>query len=138
MPIKGLERKLGIKAKLKSGAQPTGEDTVAERDALTGVGHLRRLTDALPVLISYVDADHRYREANKVYEEWFGRPRSESLVRYLEDEPMDILEPEDSSWIDRALEAEEDPEALRALAEELELEPVEAYPPAEAASGGAG
>jgi len=36
---------------------------------------LRLLTDALPVLISYVDQDQRYRFNNKAYEHWFGHPR---------------------------------------------------------------
>jgi PAS domain S-box-containing protein len=33
---------------------------------------LRLITDALPVLISYVDAQGRYQFANRAYEEWFG------------------------------------------------------------------
>ncbi|MGF1480748.1 MAG: PAS domain S-box protein [Cyanophyceae cyanobacterium] len=36
---------------------------------------LRLITDALPVLISYVDAQQRYRFVNQTYEEWFGRSR---------------------------------------------------------------
>ena len=36
---------------------------------------LRLLTDALPVLISYVDENQRYRFNNKGYENWFGHPR---------------------------------------------------------------
>ncbi|GAA4030961.1 hypothetical protein GCM10022409_13990 [Hymenobacter glaciei] len=35
---------------------------------------LRLLTDALPVLISYVDHEHRYRFNNFAYEAWFGQP----------------------------------------------------------------
>jgi PAS domain S-box-containing protein len=38
-------------------------------------GWFRLLTDSLPVLISYVDEDHRYRFNNKGYEHWFGHPR---------------------------------------------------------------
>ena len=34
---------------------------------------LRLITDALPVLISYVDASKHYQFANQAYEEWFGR-----------------------------------------------------------------
>jgi PAS domain S-box-containing protein len=37
--------------------------------------------DALPVLISYVDAEQRYRFVNRTYEEWFGRPRAEVVGR---------------------------------------------------------
>lgn len=33
---------------------------------------LSTLIDALPVLISYVDADQRYKFANQAYKEWFG------------------------------------------------------------------
>ncbi len=38
---------------------------------------LRLLTDALPVLISYVDAEQRYRFNNKAYEDWFGHRRAD-------------------------------------------------------------
>ncbi len=44
---------------------------------------LRLLTDALPVLVSYVDRDQRYRFNNKTYETWFGQPREEVV-----DKPM--------------------------------------------------
>jgi PAS domain S-box-containing protein len=40
---------------------------------------LRLVTDALPVLVSFVGADERYRFLNRAYEEWFGVSR-ESLV----------------------------------------------------------
>ena len=35
---------------------------------------LRLLTDALPVLISYIDHEHRYQFNNYAYEAWFGQP----------------------------------------------------------------
>ncbi|MBW4661962.1 MAG: PAS domain S-box protein [Drouetiella hepatica Uher 2000/2452] len=35
---------------------------------------LRLITNALPVLIAYVDKDHYYRFNNQTYETWFGRP----------------------------------------------------------------
>jgi PAS domain S-box-containing protein len=38
---------------------------------------LRLITDALPVLIAYIDADLRYRFTNHAYEEWFDLPRTE-------------------------------------------------------------
>jgi PAS domain S-box-containing protein len=40
---------------------------------------LRLITDALPMLISYLDVDKRYRFANRAYSDWFGH-RSEDLV----------------------------------------------------------
>jgi PAS domain S-box-containing protein len=40
---------------------------------------LRVITDALPVCITYVDANQRYRFANRTYEEWFHRSPGEIL-----------------------------------------------------------
>jgi PAS domain S-box-containing protein len=34
---------------------------------------LRLITDALPVLVAYIDRDYRYRFNNRHYETWFGR-----------------------------------------------------------------
>ena len=47
----------------------------AEARVAEGERELRQLTDALPVLISYVDSEGRYRFNNRAYEEWFGHPR---------------------------------------------------------------
>lgn len=33
---------------------------------------IRRVADAVPILIGYLDADHRFQFANRRYEEWFG------------------------------------------------------------------
>ena len=53
--------------------------TVAERKRAEAAlreseERLRLVTDALPVLISYVGKDGRYRFVNKAYEDWFGIP----------------------------------------------------------------
>jgi PAS domain S-box-containing protein len=42
---------------------------------------LRAITDNLPMVISYVDADRRIRFVNRTGERWFGRPASEILGR---------------------------------------------------------
>ena len=46
-------------------AQPAGQGT---REA-----ELRLITDALPILVAYVDRDYRYRFNNRHYETWFGQ-----------------------------------------------------------------
>jgi len=46
---------------------------------------IRLVADALPVLISYVDAGQCYRYNNKAYESWFGGSRSRLLGRHLRD-----------------------------------------------------
>ncbi|MDZ7954813.1 AAA family ATPase [Nostoc sp. DedQUE09] len=44
---------------------------------------LRVITDALPVCITYVDANQRYRFANRTYEEWFHRSPGEILGKHV-------------------------------------------------------
>lgn len=46
---------------------------------------LRLITDSLPVQISYVDAQQRYRFNNKRYEEWFGIPTSQMDGKHLKE-----------------------------------------------------
>ncbi|HJV52713.1 MAG TPA: PAS domain-containing protein [Noviherbaspirillum sp.] len=47
--------------------------------------YLRLITDAVPLLIAYIDAEERYRFVNAAYEPWFGRPRAEIVGRNLRD-----------------------------------------------------
>jgi len=44
---------------------------------------IRLLTDALPVLVSYVDSEQRYRFNNKTYEDWFQQPRTEVTGKHV-------------------------------------------------------
>lgn len=46
---------------------------------------LHALADALPVLISHVGPDLRYRFVNRAYEKWLGRPLSEIVGARVED-----------------------------------------------------
>jgi PAS domain S-box-containing protein len=46
---------------------------------------LRLTTDALPVLISYVDANQRYLFNNQAYEDWFHQPASSFRDRHIRD-----------------------------------------------------
>lgn len=46
---------------------------------------LRRITDALPVLISHVDPDLRYTFVNRTYEQWFGRDRRDVIGASIRD-----------------------------------------------------
>ncbi len=47
----------------------------SEEEALRrSEAEIRMITDALPVLIGYVDRDERYRFNNRHYENWFGQP----------------------------------------------------------------
>ncbi len=55
----------------------------AESAATASATELRTITDALPVLVSYVDRDGIYRFANRFYEEWFGTPPEGIIGRHL-------------------------------------------------------
>ncbi|MGU3540633.1 PAS domain-containing protein [Methylobacterium sp. A54F] len=50
-----------------------------EQRAEAGERELRLITDALPVLISFIGEDHVYRFANKAYDDWFSVP-AEAVV----------------------------------------------------------
>ncbi len=57
----------------------------AEQALLQSEKQLRTITNALPVLISYIDSDHRYRFNNRAYEEWFGYSQTEVVGQHLRD-----------------------------------------------------
>jgi two-component system CheB/CheR fusion protein len=64
------------------------EVTELKRAEATARHHQRQLqliTDSLPVLISYVDADQRYRFNNLAYERWFGVSRESLPGRHVRD-----------------------------------------------------
>lgn len=67
---------------------------------------LRLITDALPVLISYVDNQERYRFNNRTYTDWYGIPLEEitgrSLVEVLGDNYYQSLCP----YVGKALSGE--------------------------------
>ncbi|MBC6435625.1 PAS domain S-box protein [Nostoc sp. HG1] len=54
------------------------EEILRRREA-----ELRLLTNSVPVLISFVDQNQRYRFNNRGYEEWYGSPASEVYGKYL-------------------------------------------------------
>jgi PAS domain S-box-containing protein len=58
---------------------------IAERTQELQANHeeLLLLTNALPVLITYVDQQQRYRFNNKTYEDWFGTSRAQVYGQHL-------------------------------------------------------
>jgi len=55
----------------------------ARRETQEGEQLLRLVTDAMPVLIGYVDSDERLRFVNKIAENWYARPRAEIVGRTI-------------------------------------------------------
>jgi len=57
----------------------------AEAELRDSEEELRRITDAAPLLIAYLDRDRRYRFVNQAYEAWFGQARTTILGRTVEE-----------------------------------------------------
>ncbi len=64
---------------------------------------LQQVIDALPVLISYVDTDRRYRLTNKTYQEWFGdTARGKTVEEVIGEKAYETI----SNYVDKALQGE--------------------------------
>jgi PAS domain S-box-containing protein len=73
-------------ARLYEAAQREIEQrTLAEAELAESEAQLRLVTDALPVLISYVDKDGCYQFNNKAYESWFKESRESIQGKHMRD-----------------------------------------------------
>ena len=59
------------------------EQKLSEQRLANSSHRLQLVTDALPALISYVDADGRYQFTNQAYVDWFGHARDEINGRHM-------------------------------------------------------
>ncbi|MDO8932658.1 MAG: PAS domain-containing protein, partial [Rhodocyclaceae bacterium] len=74
---------------------------------ITDLNLFQRLTtDAVPALISYVDADRRYRMVNRAYERWFGCRAGDIEGRLAKEVLGDAAWKMASPYVDRALAGE--------------------------------
>ena len=80
---------------------------LAEQEALRSEERLLAITDALPVLISYVDSDQVFRFVNRTYETWFNRPRGEIVRRRVDEVMSPEMYAARRSNLERALAGEE-------------------------------
>ncbi len=62
----------------------TQRDSV-ERALKDSETQMREVTDALPMLIAYLDSEQRYHFVNKTFENWFGVPRGEIVGKSMND-----------------------------------------------------
>src|SRR6187551_610240 len=46
---------------------------------------LRLIIDAIPGLVAYMSKDETYRQVNRAYEEWFGRPAADIIGKHVSD-----------------------------------------------------
>jgi PAS domain S-box-containing protein len=82
-------------------------DAAGERILTFGTAELLRLlqlvTDSLPVLVSYVDRERRYRFVNRRYGDWFGRPLAEIMGAALWEVAGEAAYESIRTHVDRAL-----------------------------------
>ncbi|GJD55733.1 PAS domain S-box protein [Methylobacterium dankookense] len=78
MPLRSMEgADIGFLKILRDRTEATATEGATRRSR----DELQVVTDALPILISFIDQDCVYRFVNRHYEIWFGRPASEILNR---------------------------------------------------------
>ncbi|MFC3695779.1 type II toxin-antitoxin system ParD family antitoxin [Chenggangzhangella methanolivorans] len=77
-----------------------------ERRLAESEANLRRVTDALPMLIAYVDRGHVYRFANRAYEAWLGVSPEDMVGRHVREIVGEAYYELRREWIDRALAGE--------------------------------
>ncbi|MBF5045498.1 MULTISPECIES: PAS domain S-box protein [Myxococcaceae] len=65
--------------------QDLTERKAAEAAREEGERQLRLLTDALPVVVAFIDAEQRYRLANRTYEAWFGLDPASLIGRTMQE-----------------------------------------------------
>lgn len=82
------------------------EQVTARQKTEEGEKQLRLITDALPVLIGYLDKEERYRFANKAYEEWFPFKATDLLGRTVKEVVGEKAYQGIKKYIDRALVGE--------------------------------
>lgn len=78
----------------------------AERRVAVSETELLRVTDALPMLVSYVDRGHVYRFANIAYETWFGVAPASMIGRPVRDVIGEAAYQDRRTDIDRGLAGE--------------------------------
>ncbi|HEV7251834.1 MAG TPA: PAS domain S-box protein [Mesorhizobium sp.] len=96
----------GEPARLLAVTVDIGAQRMAQAALRESRQELQLLTDALPVLVSYVSADRKYRFVNKLYGEWFPGRRQDIEGRHVRDVIGEEAYAGVKPWIDRALGGE--------------------------------
>ena len=70
---------------------------------------LRIIMDQIPVTVSYIDADFRYRYINRAQQQWLGRSEEEVVGREVREIAGDRIWPELKANLEQALKGREVP-----------------------------
>lgn len=75
----------GIVLKVLETIMDVSDRIQAEKSVHRSEEQLRLITDALPILIAYIDHQQCYRYNNRTYETWYGKPRSSLLGKTMQE-----------------------------------------------------
>jgi PAS domain S-box-containing protein len=103
-PIKTPEGKIIGASKI---ARDITKFKQAERRLRESENQLRLITNTLPVLISYIDREQRYRFINSRYTEWFGRSAEQVVGKSIREVIGEAAYASVSERIERVLSGEE-------------------------------
>ncbi|MBC8082498.1 MAG: PAS domain-containing protein, partial [Hymenobacter sp.] len=87
-------------------ASDVSESVTARQASEASAHRLQLLTDSLPVLISYIDPEERYRFANRAYEDWFRRAPADIIGRTAREVVGEKAYPNVAPYLARALAGE--------------------------------
>ena len=83
------------------------EREMAEAQTRDSERRLKLLTDHVPVVIVYIDAEHRYQYVNATFEKWFGQAGRESLMQSMREVLGEEAYQRRAAYLRRAFAGEE-------------------------------
>jgi PAS domain S-box-containing protein len=105
--LRSRQRQFAMRDRLAEIARSRDELALSREALAASEAELRRVTDALPVFIGFIDSGYRYRFANRAYEDWVYRtPQSVIGKRLDEVVGLDVFLAR-KPYMDRALAGED-------------------------------
>jgi len=105
--LRNRQRQFAMRDRLDELAQTARALSVSREALAASEAELRRVADALPVLIGFVDRDYRYRFANKAYEDWLYRSPGSVIGLTVREAAGDAVFEQRKVYMDRALAGED-------------------------------
>jgi PAS domain S-box-containing protein len=104
--MRARQRQFVMRDRLAEIARGTAALNESREALAASEAELRRVADALPVLIGFIDRDYRYRFANRAYEDWLYRRPAEVIGRTVAEVVDAEAYAQRKPYLDRALAGE--------------------------------
>jgi PAS domain S-box-containing protein len=105
--LRNRQRQFAMRDRMNELAQSALELAVSREALAASEAELRRVADALPVFIGFLDRDYRYRFANRAYEDWLYRAPASVLGLTVAEVVGDAVFQQRKPLMDRALAGED-------------------------------